>query len=295
MAAPVVALLAPGDMGHAIGARLWEHGVRVLTCLAGRSADSAARSRRAGLETVDTDEEMVRRAAIFLSVVPPAAAATMAARIADAAKRAGAAPLYVDCNAVSPGTVRTVAGTAAAAGLGFVDASIIGGPPKPGTPGPRFYACGPAEAGFAELGQYGLDIRTMGGEVGQASALKMCYGALTKGLTALGTELLLAAELSGVGPALAAELRDSQSALLGWLERMVPSMPPKAYRWVAEMQEVALTFDGLGLPGATLQGAAEMYERIAASPLGQEPTENRTQGQSLPALVAALAAASAPS
>src|SRR3989454_8523598 len=47
-------------------------------------------------------------------------------------------------------------------------------------------------------------------EVGTASALKMCYAALTKGFTALATELLVAAQLLGVSEELAKELIGSQ-------------------------------------------------------------------------------------
>ena len=118
----------------------------------------------------------------------------------------------------------------------------------------RFYASGAGSAEFASLGSYGLDVRVVGTEVGQASGLKMCYGALTKGLQALGTELLVAAELLGLAEALRMEQEESVPELLGWLRQLVPSMPPKAYRWVGEMEEIARTFDELGLTPRILGG-----------------------------------------
>ena len=56
----------------------------------------------------------------------------------------------------------------------------------------------------------------------------------------------------------------SQPVLLGWLTRQMPKMPDKAYRWVAEMEEIA-TFVGEDPAGAQFYlGAARLYERIAA-------------------------------
>ncbi|MFN7000808.1 MAG: UDP-N-acetylmuramoylalanyl-D-glutamyl-2, 6-diaminopimelate--D-alanyl-D-alanine ligase, partial [Elioraea tepidiphila] len=43
MSPPRIALLAPGEMGAAVGARLIAHGARVTTCLAGRGARIALR------------------------------------------------------------------------------------------------------------------------------------------------------------------------------------------------------------------------------------------------------------
>lgn len=290
-----VAIIAPGEMGHAVGARLRAHGARVTTTLAGRGERSIARAQRAGMEVVTDDADLVRGADIFLSIVPPAGAAGLAERIAEAMRRAGAAPPYVDCNAISPATAEAVGRRIADAGARFIDAGIVGGPPEPDGPGPRFYTSGPDAEGFLTLRDFGLDIRSVGPRIGQASALKMCYAALTKGLTALGTELLVTARLAGVSDALAAELTASQPQLRQWLARQLPAFPSKAQRWVAEMQEIADTFASRGLPDGTMKGAAELYDLVARSPLGRELPEQRPRGRSLEDVVEVLAAACAAS
>jgi L-threonate 2-dehydrogenase len=289
-----VAVVAPGEMGHAVGATLRAHGARVSTSLAGRSERSLARAQQAGMEIVTEDTDLVRGTDLFLSIVPPAAAAALAERIAEAMRRAGATT-YVDCNAISPATVAAVGRTIADAGAPFIDAGIIGGPPKPGAPGPRVYTSGPDVQPLLTLRDFGLDIRPIGPRIGQASALKMSYAALTKGLAALGTELLVSARLSGVSDALAAELAGSQPQLLQWLSRQLPAFPQKAHRWVAEMQEIADTFASHGLPDATMQGAAQFYDFVARSPLGRELPEHRGDGQTLEGVVEMLAAACAAS
>ena len=53
---PTVAIIAPGNMGSAVGRRLTEHKVKVLTSLTGRSAASAARARTAGMQAASDRE-----------------------------------------------------------------------------------------------------------------------------------------------------------------------------------------------------------------------------------------------
>jgi hypothetical protein len=119
----------------------------------------------------------------------------------------------------------------------------------------------------------------------------MCYAAITKGLVALGTELLVAGEAMGLHEPLRAELEASQGGLLAWLDRQVPTMPPKAYRWVGEMEEIAATFGHLGLTPRILEGAAAMYRFVGETPLAAETPEVRSRGQTLDEVVAILAEA----
>jgi 3-hydroxyisobutyrate dehydrogenase-like beta-hydroxyacid dehydrogenase len=288
MATPTVGVMSPGDMGHSIGNVLRHGGLRVITCLQGRSPRTAALAAEAGIADVGDYETLVREADILLSVLAPAQARALAERIAAAVRATGADLLFVECNAIAPQTVREIGTIITAAGARFVDAGIIGSPPRPGERRTRIYASGEHAAEFAQLSQYGLDIRVIGSEIGQASGLKMCYAALTKGLTALATELLVAGEAMGLSAPLRAELQLSQSMLLGWLERQIPTMPPKAYRWVGEMEEIAATFAALGLTPRMLEGAAALYRFVGQTPLGAETPEQRQRGQTLDEVVAIL-------
>jgi hypothetical protein len=119
----------------------------------------------------------------------------------------------------------------------------------------------------------------------------MCYASLTKGLTALATEALVAGQALGLAETLSAELQLSQKALLSWIERQVPAMPPKAYRWIGEMEEIAATFADLGLTPQILEGAAAMYRFVGQTELGTETPEQRQRGQTLDDVTTILAAA----
>jgi 3-hydroxyisobutyrate dehydrogenase-like beta-hydroxyacid dehydrogenase len=263
-----VAIIAPGNMGAAVGGRLTENKVNVLTSLAGRSQASAARAKSAGMTAVA--DAQLTESDFLLSVVPPGDALALAQRLAGVLGAANKKPVYVDCNALSPQTVERIAAVIAATGCPFVGAGIIGPPPKPGTANTKFYAAGPAAPDFARLNDYGLIVRVLAGPLSAASALKMSYAGITKGFTALGAAMMLAATRGGSAEALKAELAESQPALLGFLTRQTPAMYSKAYRWVAEMEEIS-DFVGKDFPEhAMLDASARLYERIAADVEGEK-------------------------
>ena len=288
-----VGILSPGDMGHAIGRVLRQQGLRVLTQVQGRSARTAALAAAGGIATVEDDVTLVRESQILLSILPPSQATALAERIALAVKQCGTALLFADCNAVAPRTVQTIEQMITGVGAAFVDVGIIGSPPQPGAGGPRLYASGTGAEALAQLRAYGLDIRILGSQTGQASGLKMCYASLTKGLTALACEAMVAGDALGVGEALSAELGASQDAILRWITRQVPGMPPKAARWVGEMEEIARAWGDLGLPPQMLEGAAAVYRFVGSTELGLETPEQRQRGQTLEEVTALLSAARA--
>jgi 3-hydroxyisobutyrate dehydrogenase-like beta-hydroxyacid dehydrogenase len=283
-----VAILSPGDMGHSVGAVLKDHGIRVVTCLAERSDRTRELAAEAGFDDLPSLEAVVTEADLIMSILVPGAARELAEQVAEALRATGANVLFADCNAVAPSTARDVGRIIESAGGRMVDAGIIGPPPT--RPGNRFYASGPGTDEFAALNRHGLDIRPLPGEVGQASGLKVCYAALTKGLQALGLELLVAADAMGLHDELAAEQAESMSAVRSWIERATPTMPSKAHRWVSEMEEIAQTFADLGMTPKLFQGVADMYRLVAETPIGRETPENRDTSRDANGVFAAVAA-----
>jgi 3-hydroxyisobutyrate dehydrogenase-like beta-hydroxyacid dehydrogenase len=263
---PKVAIIAPGNMGAGAGRRLVDNGLEVLTSLEGRSAASRKRAEEAGMAAVGLGEIM--RADFLLSIVPPAEALALAESLAPRLAARSHRMVYVDCNAVSPRTVRKIGD--ALERVTFVDAGIIGLPPQRGEKGPTIYASGNAAARFGELAEYGLSIKVLDGPIGAASALKMSYAGITKGLSGLGAAMLLAASREGAAEALRAELQESQPALLARFVKALPQMYSKAHRWVAEMEEIA-EFLGEDKAAATMFGGlARLYERLATDYGGQK-------------------------
>lgn len=289
-----VAIFAPGDMGHAIGRVLVDNGVHVATNLADRSPRTVRLASIAGIEDAGDDVSAIDGADIVLSILPPDQAVDMATRLASALAEVRQKPLYIDLNAVAPATAVEAAEIIDSVGAAFLDGGIVGPPPKPGRGiGPRLYISGAADAVQYALGlrECGLDVRPVPGGVGAASALKMCYAAVTKGLTALATVSLAAAKAYGIDRELAAEMVASQRVLSDRFERALPDMAPKAYRWIGEMEEVARTVADVGLDPKLFLGAADIYRLVTATALGQESPEERSIGFTADEVAAIVASA----
>ncbi len=266
---PVVAVIAPGAMGAAVGKRLVGNGLKVLTALKGRSPETQARAKAAGM--ADASDEEIASADFILSILPPGDALSLAQHFAPALTASNAEPVYVDCNAINPKTVERVAAAIAPTGCAFADSGIIGQPPGPlpqagedkvkGSP--RFYGSGAGALRFKTLRDYGLDIRLLDGAMSAASALKMSYAGITKGTQAIGAAMMLAATHAGNADDLLAELQSSQKEMFAWFKRSLSMMPPKAYRWVAEMREIAGFVGEDPTAHELYEGAAHFYERMA--------------------------------
>jgi 3-hydroxyisobutyrate dehydrogenase-like beta-hydroxyacid dehydrogenase len=287
-----IGILSPGDMGHTVGQRLKSNGLRVVAQLADRSARTRQLAAKVGIEEVSSYDALVGEADIVLCILVPAEAGVAAQKVADALRSTGADLLYADCNAIAPQTTIKMGETITDAGGRFVDASIIGPPPRR-EGATRFYASGVHAKELAQLEDYGLEVPVISDRVGDASAIKMCYAGLTKGLTALCTELLVAAEALGIREALFAEYNLSQAAMLKRIEGGLPGMPPKSRRWVGEMEEISATMAGVGMTGKFHDGAADIYRFIGDSTLADRTPEDPdapTLEEMLQLLVCALPA-----
>ena len=283
-----VAILSPGDMGSAVGRRLRESELDVITCLAGRSDRTRALSAKAGIRDVPTMEELVEQSDLIMSMTVSEAVSSLCRQVADALTATGADTLFAECNAIAPQLVRDLEPVITGAGGRFVDVSIIGGPPRPGY-SPHFYASGEQAFEFEQLNGLGLTVLKLDGEVGQASGIKMCYAAMTKGSWALYSELLMAAELMGLTEPLLAEFQSGQQEILQRMERTLPTVPASSRRWVSEMEEIRNTFAHLGMTPHLFEGVAEMYRFIGSTPLGEEFPESRDRDRTFTETIRQLA------
>lgn len=260
MSKPVVAVIAAGAMGAGVAARLTANGVDVITSLTGRSRASIDRAEKAGMRPAT--EADIANAGIILSILPPRDAVALAERLAPALKASEKKPLYVDCNAVSSATVERIAAIVTPTGAVFADGGIIGPPPKPGSSNTTLFVSGVEGGRLNPLLAGGLQVKLLKGPVGAASALKMSYAAITKGLSGLGTASILAAARYGAADALRDELERSQPATLAFLARSIPDMFSKAYRFVGEMEEIA-DHAGRASTAEIFHGIAQLFQEIA--------------------------------
>lgn len=269
MAAISIGLIGAGAMGSALGAMFSRAGNHVLSPLTGRSFGTRERAEKAGMQAA-TYAELVA-ADIILSVVPPGQAKAVVQQLAAAIVDCTSPPLIIDANALAPDSKLELENVINAAGGRFADGVIIGGPPQKGYDGPRLYVSGANAGDSLVLRNTGLDVRVLDGPTGAAAALKMCYAGFNKGITALTTAILLAARRSGADKALIDEFLISQKPLLERSRSAIPRMYPKAYRWIAEFDEIA-EFMSDDLASAQIFAAmARFFEgRSAANESGAE-------------------------
>ncbi len=254
-----VGIINPGAMGTSIAASARAAGHDVVWAAAGRSAATHQRAAEQDLRAVETLAQLCAACDIIVCVCPPHAAEATA----DAVTAAGFGGLYCEGNAISPQKATSIAERMGAAGIDFVDGSIVGPPAwKAGTT--RFYLSGPSAGRVAALFAGTLtEAIAIGVEVGKASALKMSFAALTKGTTALLSAIYGAAESLGVRDELEREWAMRSAESVEQRRNQVRGVTSKAWRFAGEMQEIAATFELAGLPPGFFEAAFEVYSRLA--------------------------------
>lgn len=279
-------MLSAGDMGHAVGRVARGRGCRVVTSLAGRSGRTRALAHEAGIGDGGDLAAVVEAADIILSILPPAEAPALARAVA-ACTVSAKERLFVDCNAVAPATALAIGRTVSDAGFAFVDGGIVGRPPV-APPPTRLYVSGPEAGRLAFLEDDRLTVRDLGPEPGRASALKMCYAALTKGSWTLFAALSTAAHRLGVAETLDRELAESQAAVRERQRTVLPRLPLDAGRWIGEMEEIAATLDAAGLPDGFHRAAAEMFRLLDRTPFAAESRQDWDRDRTPEQTVAAV-------
>ena len=254
-----VGILNPGAMGASIAASARAAGHDVVWASAGRSAATRERATKQDLREVATLADLCAACEIILCVCPPHAAEAVAGEVI----AAGFSGLYCEGNAISPQKAGTIAERMSAAGINYVDGSIVG-PPAWGAGTTRFYLSGPSAGQVAALfGGTLTEAIAIGDQIGDASALKMTFAALTKGSTALLSAIYGVAENLGVRHELEREWGMRSAEAVEQRRHQVRGVTAKAWRFAGEMQEIAATFELAGMPPGFFEAAYEVYARMA--------------------------------
>jgi 3-hydroxyisobutyrate dehydrogenase-like beta-hydroxyacid dehydrogenase len=258
---PVIGVLHPGSMGAAIGSALKPVAGAVIWAAAGRSQSTSKRAELADLVGVPDTAAVARRADVIVSICPPHAARDVAEEVAAALAGRQRRPLYVDANAVSPGTVQ---GIGELLGPGHVvDAAVIG-PPAWTAGSTVLWLSGAAANTIAGLfAGSPFEAQVLGPGLGAASALKVCYAVQSKALPAAWQAIADAAEAYGVQDALRGQLARDGVDLDGTLQGLRVKAGAKAWRWAGEMDEAAEAMAAAGVPDGFSRAAAAVYRGMA--------------------------------
>ena len=272
MTLKTIAVMSPGNMGSGVGAALGASGYDIITCLTGRTDYTRDKARAANMRDVGSLDALVAEADLILSILDPAKAASLAEEIAVAMKAMKASnrkPPFADCNATSPATADRLNGIITGAGAVFIDVGIIGSVPR-GDQMPSFCTSGPDAALIDEFDGKGVTILYVGDAVGAGSAIKICNGAWTKGAFALYTAVMMAAEHYGFTEQLRPRLPKSQAGTVDKLDQAITRLPSLSGRYIGEMEQIAETFESVGLPSGFHQASAELFRILNETPLASE-------------------------
>lgn len=279
-----IGIMGPGDMGHSVARVLNNAGYRVVTVLKGRSKLSQTRAQRSNMASLSDLKQLVSVSDFILSIMPPEEAWNFAKEITQAIGAANKFPTFVDCNAISPDITLSIAELINNAGANFLNVGIIGPPPGQGLK-TRFYASGEGADSLQFINQNEIKLIPMGDDITKASAIKMCYAALTKGTMALHASVLIVSELLGISAEVHNEIKKSQSFHWEAMNKRVSTLSCDAARWAGEMDQISETFSSVGVTESLHQGAADIFRLLDSSPLGDETREtyddNRTMEQSI--------------
>ena len=238
-----------------------------------KGAPLKAAADKIGIRTVGSAQELAQASDIILSLVTTERSLVAAGQIA---KHLPKGTLFLDCNSTSPGMKRDVAKTVTEAGGRSVEAAVMDLVPRSQHKVPMLLAGKDAEELIGKLAPYGVDMKSVGDDIGAASTIKMCRSVFMKGLDAILMECMVAAETAGVTDRIVSSMQVTIPEI-NWpvfIGKKLGGAAQHSGRRAGEMREVATTLRELGLDptmaeatSRRLQWCADlgMKERAAAT------------------------------
>jgi 3-hydroxyisobutyrate dehydrogenase-like beta-hydroxyacid dehydrogenase len=247
-------------MGISLAAAALQNLPQVFWCSEGRSLATRKRAEQYGLTELATLAAFCQTCDLIIGVCPPHAAHEQALALVTHKFKG----TYVEANAIAPMKAQAIAEELATAGIHCIDGGIIGLPAWQ-EDSTWLYLSGAGTESVAHCFAKGLlQTVSLGPDIGQASALKMCFAAWNKGNTALLATILGAAEAQGVRAALEQQWDRFTPGFTLQTHKRITGTARKAWRFVGEMEEIAATLQQSGMPPEFFLGAAEIYRRETA-------------------------------
>ena len=198
--------------------------------------------------------------------------------------------LFFDCDSCAPQTKSRTAQAVEAAGGRYVDVAVMA-PVHPRLHRTPLLISGPhVEAAAPALAALGMSAKIHEGPVGAASSVKMIRSIMMKGLEALVCECVLAGRKAGVIETVLDSLDDTYPGF-DWKTRsayMLERVMTHGLRRAAEMREVALTVDLLGLKGEMSRACVGWQQAIGELGLRSNAAEAADYGVMADRILAGL-------
>jgi 3-hydroxyisobutyrate dehydrogenase-like beta-hydroxyacid dehydrogenase len=284
MAFEKIGILSIGEMGFHWAKIIIGRGGEVLTYAKDRSETTRTRAENVGVKCLPSMRRLVQEADLIVSIVVPFAAKRVASKVGKSAAKSGRKDLlYLDANAISPMTANEIGTILTPVGVNFVDGCIIGSASKMDK-GAVVYVSGPQAARIQELESYGFIVKALGLAVAQASAFKVVYAGLTKGLQGLFVELLMGARRFGLLDEIRGRYEESFPGLLDKIASSIVGLRIHAGRRAQEMVELRQTFNHHGMKSFMAPAAQKVLQSIADLEAGKATDTGARDGDLLETL-----------
>lgn len=262
-----VGLVGYGEVGRILAEDLGSRGVARRSAYDPKFRTGEAQPLRAhaaahGVALAESHIELTAKCELVISAVT-ASQTVAAARACAAAIRPGA--WFLDLNSASPSAKQRAAALIEGGGGRYVESAVMTSVPPHRIGVPMLFG-GPHAAQLQSLlAPLGFSARVFPGELGLASASKMCRSVMIKGLEAMVIESLTAARAYGVEDAVLRSLAESFPGI-DWerqanyfLQRVIEH----GRRRAEEMREAVRAVQETGLSAWSASGTAERQAWMA--------------------------------
>ncbi len=261
-----IALIGYGEVGRILAEDLRARGCAVaaydLLLDSDHGEPLRAHAAAHGVLLGEAPAQAVHGAGLVISAVTASQAVAVASACAPALAPAA---FFLDLNSASPGAKARAAAVVDGAGARYVEAAVMTSVPPYRLRVPLLLGGAHAAALQPRLQALGFAAQVASGELGVASATKMCRSVIIKGLEAMVIESFTAARHYGVEDAVLASLHETFPGV-DW-QRQASYFFQRAIehgrRRAEEMREVAQTVREAGLEPWSAAGTAERHAWVA--------------------------------
>jgi 3-hydroxyisobutyrate dehydrogenase-like beta-hydroxyacid dehydrogenase len=262
-----LAILYFGAMGQRWTELLKPRGIQVTTTVEGRGKATADAAKRLGAEILPTVDDVVRESDIVVSLVAPEAAEEVGMKVANAIKRTGSHPIFVECNATAPDRTTRIGKAIMEAGGRYVDGCVVGPASRLGHDWSVCYLSGEPAPEFAALIGDAFPVHVFDDGIATVSSFKMTYAAFNRGLGSLLIEAFIMAERYGALDNVLTYMYKRFPDIMKQMDYYLPGMPAQAVRRVGEMLDVAGTMEARGMEPSMIPQAVKILRAIAQADL----------------------------
>ena len=256
-----ITIIGLGEAGSIIAEDLQKNGaaVRVWDC---QPQGMREKATRLSVQWAASFQAAVAEANWVISLVTASESYLVAQK---AARFLRPGQTFIDCNSVSPNTRQALAEVINQTGADYLEAAVMAPVPPARLATPILLGGRNARSLQAPLTALGFNCQVYSDEVGKASAIKMCRSIMIKGLEALTTECLTAAQSYAVAPAVLASLHQRFPSL-GWDQTLpdylISRVAEHGLRRSEEMLEVAKMLQDIGQPATMSLAIADTQQSL---------------------------------